>query len=100
MKVINTINTEKKDKKNILNASEKSSFSFIFTRTNYILMIVGLLFIALGYILMIGGGSEDPAQFSDKIFDTQRLVVSPILLVIGFIIEIFAIMYRKSDKQN
>ncbi len=99
MKVINTINVEKKDKKTLTETTE-SKFTFIFTKVNYLLMIVGLLFIALGYMLMIGGGSEDPTQFSDKIFDSQRLVVAPILLIIGFIIEIFAIMYRKKENQN
>lgn len=99
MKVINTINTEKKDKKNLTEPAE-SKFTFIFTKTNYLIMVVGLIFIALGYILMIGGGSEDPTQFSDKIFDSQRLVIAPILLVIGFIIEIFAIMYRRKENIN
>ena len=57
---------------------------FAFTKRNYILLIVGLAFIASGLILMIGGGSEDPAKFSDDIFDFQRLTLAPILLATGF----------------
>ena len=50
-----------------------------------------------GLILMVGGGSEDPTQFSDEIFNFQRLTLAPVLLAIGFIIEVFAIMYREKD---
>ncbi|HIG32520.1 MAG TPA: DUF3098 domain-containing protein [Flavobacteriales bacterium] len=67
---------------------------FAFSKKNYILLFVGLAFMASGLILMVGGGSEDPTQFSDEIFNFQRLTLSPILLAIGFIVEIFAVMYK------
>ena len=70
---------------------------FAFSKKNYILLLVGLTFIASGLILMTGGGSEDPTKFSDQIFNTTRLTIAPILLATGFIIEIFAIMYRKKE---
>jgi hypothetical protein len=70
---------------------------FAFTKKNYILLIVGLAFMASGLILMIGGGSEDPAKFSDEIFNFQRLTLAPILIVLGFIIEIFAVMYKSKN---
>ena len=70
---------------------------FAFSKKNYILLIVGLTFMASGLILMIGGGSEDPAKFSAEIFNFQRLTLAPILLATGFIIEIFAIMYKSKD---
>ena len=69
---------------------------FAFTKKNYILLIVGLVFMVSGLILMIGGGSEDPTKFSADIFDFQRLTLAPILLVIGFVIEFFAIMHKSS----
>ncbi|MEC7863431.1 MAG: DUF3098 domain-containing protein [Bacteroidota bacterium] len=72
---------------------------FAFTKKNYILLIVGLAFIASGIILMIGGGSEDPTKFSADIFDFQRLTLAPVLLAIGFVIEIFAVMYKGKDAQ-
>ena len=70
---------------------------FAFSKKNYILLFVGLAFMASGLILMVGGGSEDPTQFSDEIFNFQRLTLAPILLAIGFIIEIFAVMYRGKE---
>ncbi len=96
MKVIKT----KKTAETAQNRQEeiKGDYDFVFKRENYILMVIGLVFISLGYILMIGGGSDDPSVFSEAIFDTQRLTVAPILLIVGFIIEIFAIMYRKKEK--
>ena len=66
---------------------------FVFKKNNFILLFVGLSFILSGLILMIGGGSEDPQIFSNEIFNFQRLTLAPILIAIGFIIEIFAIMY-------
>ena len=70
---------------------------FAFTKRNYILLIAGLAFIISGLILMIGGGSEDPTKFSDEIFNFQRLTLAPILIALGFIIEIFAIMSKTKD---
>jgi hypothetical protein len=67
---------------------------FVFKQKNYLLLILGVLFIATGLILMIGGGSENPNKFSYEIFNFRRLTLAPILIVIGFIIEIFAIMYQ------
>jgi hypothetical protein len=68
---------------------------FVFKQKNYLLLILGVLFIATGLILMIGGGSENPNEFSYEIFNFRRLTLAPILIVIGFIIEIFAIMYQQ-----
>jgi hypothetical protein len=70
---------------------------FAFKKKNYILLIIGLVFIASGLILMIGGGSDDPTEFSDEIFNFQRLTLAPILLATGFILEIFAVMYRGNE---
>jgi hypothetical protein len=70
---------------------------FAFTKRNYILLIAGLAFIISGLILMIGGGSEDPTKFSYEIFNFQRLTLAPILIALGFIIEIFAIMSKNKD---
>ena len=72
---------------------------FAFKKKNYTLLIVGLAFMASGLILMLGGGSEDPTKFSADIFDFQRLILAPILLASGFIIEIFAIMYKGKDAE-
>ena len=73
---------------------------FAFTKKNYILLIIGLIFISSGLILMIGGGSEDPTKFSADIFNFQRLTLAPILLTTGFVLEIFAVMYKSKEKKN
>ncbi len=75
-----------------------------FQKTNYILMIIGVVVLFIGYLLLSGGKSEDSVTFSEAIFNTRRLVVAPITLVIGFLIELFAIMYRpkggKAQEEN
>ena len=68
--------------------------SFAFSRINYILMIAGLVVLALGYLLLSGGGSDDPNTFNYAMFDTRRLFVAPLLIVVGFVVEIVAIMYK------
>ena len=68
--------------------------TFIFGRRNYVFMIAGLLLIAAGYVLMAGGGSDDPAVFNDAIINTRRLVIAPILVLSGFGMELYAIMTR------
>jgi len=66
-----------------------------FTKMNYILVVAGVLLIALGMILMIGGGSSDPDVFNEKMFNFQRLTLSPILILLGFVVEIVAIFWKK-----
>jgi hypothetical protein len=66
----------------------------LFRKINYILMGIGILFLAVGYISLSGGGSDDPTVFSPDIFNTRRLVVAPILMFIGLVVEVVAIMYR------
>lgn len=73
------------------------SIDFAFTKENYRLMLIGLALLALGFILMIGGGSKDPAEFSPAIFNFQRITLAPILILAGFVVEIFAIMKKSKD---
>lgn len=81
------------------NSNENHRHSgFAFDRINYILMGAGIILLALGYALLCGGGSDDPSQFNPAMFDARRLYVAPLLIVLGFIVEIIAIMYKK--KQN
>ena len=71
---------------------------FNFGKRNYQLMILGVLLIICGYILMSGGGSEDPEVFSDAIFNFRRLTLSTIFLVTGFVVEVFAIFHKAKDE--
>ncbi len=65
-----------------------------FTKKNYRLLLIGLGLIAVGFLLMIGGGSEDPNYFSEGIFNFQRLTLAPILVIAGFVVEVFAILKK------
>jgi len=73
------------------------TIDFAFTKENYRLMLIGLAFIVVGFILMIGGGAANPNDFSPAIFNFQRLTLSPILILTGYVIEIFAIMKKPKD---
>ena len=69
---------------------------FALRKENYRLMAIGFLIIILGFILMVGGGSDDPNVFNPEIFSFRRITLAPIILFIGFVFEIYAIM--KSPK--
>jgi len=68
----------------------------LFGKRNYKFMLIGILFIAVGFILMSGGGSDDPNIFNEEIYSFRRIRLAPILVIIGFIIEVYAIL-TKSD---
>lgn len=70
---------------------------FLFTKKNYVLMLIGIAVIALGFILMAGGGSDDPTVFNEEIYNFRRIRLAPTLVLIGLAIEIYAIM-AKSKK--
>ena len=65
---------------------------FVFGKKNYKFMFIGLAIIALGFILMSGGGSEDPIDFNPEIFNFRRIRLAPMLVLIGFGFEIYAIL--------
>lgn len=71
----------------------------VFTKENYLIMGIGVLLLITGYLLLIGGGSDNPETFSYELFNTRRMVVAPIFMVLGIAVEIYAIMH-KSKKQN
>lgn len=73
------------------------SSEFAFGKQNYKLLLIGLVLILAGFLLMIGGGSDDPNVFSDKIFNFRRLTLAPILILAGYVVEIFAIMKKPKD---
>jgi len=76
----------------------ENNTQFAFTKTNFILLGIGILFIIIGLFLMSGGKSDNPEIFNEEIFNTTRLTLAPILIVIGFIVEIFAILYTPNSK--
>ena len=82
------VNTSK-DK--IINYSQESSSIAI---KNYTFLLIGIGLIVLGYLLMIGGGSDNPAKFNPEIFSNQRITLAPVTCLVGFITIIFAIMHK------
>ncbi|MGB0788437.1 MAG: DUF3098 domain-containing protein [Marinirhabdus sp.] len=71
---------------------------FIFERKNYIFMLIGIAFIALGFILMVGGGSDDPTVFNPEIYSWRRIRLAPALILIGFGVQVYAILLDPSKK--
>jgi hypothetical protein len=65
---------------------------FLFEKINYKILLIGIAVIALGFILMSGGGSDDPKVFSDAIFNFRRIRLAPTTVLIGFGITIYAIL--------
>jgi len=74
--------------------------TFIFDRKNYAIMLVGIALIVIGYILMAGGGSDNPEVFNPEIFAPMRIVVAPLLIVAGLVVEVFAIMKKGPDNNG
>ncbi|MDG2193702.1 MAG: DUF3098 domain-containing protein [Polaribacter sp.] len=65
---------------------------FLFGKKNYRFMLIGLVVIAVGFILMAGGGSENPNVFNEDIYNWRRIRLAPTLVLIGLGIEIYAIL--------
>jgi len=72
--------------------NEKNKPEFLFDKVNYKILLVGLAVIALGFILMSGGGSEDPNVFNEAIFSFRRIRLAPAVVLLGFGITIYSIL--------
>ena len=72
---------------------------FLFEKKNYLIMLVGILVILIGFGLMAGGGSDDPAVFNEAIYNFRRIRLAPTVVLIGLAIEVYAIM-ANPKKQN
>ncbi|WP_420570707.1 DUF3098 domain-containing protein [Kordia sp.] len=70
---------------------------FVFGKKNYVFMFIGLAVIALGFILMSGGGSDDPNVFNEAIFSTRRIHIAPMVVMLGFAIEVYAILLNPNS---
>jgi hypothetical protein len=72
--------------------NEASKDEFIFGKKNYKFMLIGLASIVIGFILMSGGGSDDPNVFDPSIFSWTRIRLAPTLVLLGFGIQVYAIL--------
>ncbi len=75
----------------------KPTLDFPFGKENFMLMIIGIAIIVIGFALMSGGGTEDPSVWDPSIFSTRRITIAPIVVVLGLIIEIYAILKKSKD---
>ena len=72
--------------------------AFLFEKINYTILIVGIAVIAIGFLLMSGGGSDDPKVFNDAVFNFRRIRLAPTVVLIGFGITIYSI-FKNPKKQ-
>jgi hypothetical protein len=77
--------------------NEEHKPEFLFDKINYKILLIGIVVIAVGFILMSGGGSDDPKVFNDAIFNFRRIRLAPTVVLIGFGITIYSIF--KSPKK-
>lgn len=68
--------------------------SLSFGKENYLFIGVGFLLCVIGYILMVGGGSDDPTIYNPEIFSFRRITLSPVIIIAGFIVVIYGIMKK------
>lgn len=89
----------KKEKQNPVDARKQQLLPLTFE--NYKLMLIGFVIIVVGFILMAGGGSDDPNVFNEDMFSFRRITLAPILVLGGFAFEIYAIMKKpKKEKEE
>jgi hypothetical protein len=67
-------------------------------KENFKLMLIGLAIIFIGFILMIGGGSDDPNVFNEEVFSFRRITLAPIIVLFGFLFQIYAIMKKPKEQ--
>jgi len=84
-------------KKETRQAIPSPEIDFAFGKENYQLMLIGIAVIIIGFALMAGGNPDDPTAFSMDIFDTQRITIAPIVVLAGFLIEVYAIVKKAKD---
>lgn len=73
---------------------------FAIPKENFRLLLIGFAIITLGFLLMMGGRSEDPNVFNMDMFSARRIIVAPFVVVFGFAFEIWAIMKKPADHQQ
>ncbi|GLU43531.1 MULTISPECIES: DUF3098 domain-containing protein [Flavobacteriaceae] len=85
----------KKNKNN-----QQPNKEFVFQKKNYLFLFIGIAFIALGFILMSGGGSDDPNVFNPEIYNFRRIRLAPTLILIGLGIQVYAILLNPNKKNK
>ena len=73
---------------------------FALPKKNILYIIAGFAIMVLGYVLMSGGGSDDPNVFNEEMFSVRRITVAPVVILIGIVVEIWAIMHIGKTKKR
>lgn len=81
-----------------MSSKNEQKQEFLFEKVNYKILLIGLAIIALGFILMSGGGSDDPKVFSEEIFNFRRIRLAPTVVLAGFGVVIYAILKNPVKK--
>lgn len=85
-------------KKPVKTNEPKGNQVFLFDKGNYTWMLAGIALILLGLVLVAGGKSPDPHQFNyDELYSFRRITLAPIIMMIGFAMEVYAIMKKPAD---
>ncbi len=79
---------------------KKEKLNFALGRENYKLLAIGFAIIVIGFLLMLGGRTKDPNEFSYDIFSFRRITLAPIVILAGFIFEIWSIMKKPKDSEK
>lgn len=82
-----------------INIENKEDKGFALGKENLRLLMIGFLIIVAGFVLMIGGSSPNPNVFNKEIFNFQRITLAPIVVIVGFIFEIYAIMKKPGSEK-
>lgn len=72
----------------------------LYSKKNYWLIAISVAIIILGFVLMSGGGSDDPQVFNPEIFSTRRIVVAPLMCLVGFLLMIYAIIAKPNNTEQ
>ena len=100
-KSVKEIKNSIKTKSDVNNVkSNENDLGFSLKKENYILLLIGFLVIVIGFILMSGGASDDPSVFSYEIHSFRRISLAPVIVLLGFVIEIIAIMCIPKKYKN
>lgn len=77
---------------------KKAESAPLFGKENYLLMLIGVAVLIIGFVLMAGGGSENPAEFNaSEVYSARRITIAPIVILIGLGIEIYAIFRQPKN---
>lgn len=82
------------------NIQEDKKVEFALGKENYKLLIIGFAIIVFGFLLMIGGKAESPDVFNEEVFSFRRITLAPIIVLLGFVFEIYAIMKKPKEAEK